>query len=166
MEITAHDKAIVMFFTPVISFNLGRLLDSFTLYKVPRNRGKIRTGSVRILSKNPSIIESIKENATKNFKIDSIFLMILALSGIFIASSFKSVNLFSPYILNVIKNVIMAIFNAKILYNSPEKMTLREPLIAKKSDVEMRNEMKLLIIDLNFTKSENIFSLIQENPPL
>ncbi len=145
---TAQDNAMVRFFTPAISFNRGRLLDNFTLYKVPIIKGKIRTGSVRIFSKNPSSNESMKEMATKTLKYDPIFPMIFALSGLFIASSFMSVNLFNPYMPNVIKKVIMALFNAIVLYNKPEKITLRKPLIAKKSEVENRNDMKLLNIDI------------------
>jgi hypothetical protein len=74
--------------------------------------------------------------------------MIFTLSGLFIASSFMSVNLFNPYMPNIIKKVIMALFKAMVLYNKPEKITLRKPLIAKKSEVEIRNDMKLLNIDL------------------
>lgn len=138
---------MVIFFTPVISFNRGRLSDTFTLYKVPRNKGKIRISSVRILSNNPSINDRMKEIATKNFKNGFIFLIIFALSGVFISSSFMSVNLFNPYIPNVIKKVIITIFKTKILYNKPEKTTLREPLIARRSDVEIRKDVNLFNFD-------------------
>jgi hypothetical protein len=59
-----------------------------------------------------------------------------------------SVNLFNPYIPNVIKKVSMAVFNINILYNNPEKITSREPFIARKSDVEIRNDINLFNIEL------------------
>jgi hypothetical protein len=142
---------MVIFFIPVMSFKRGRLLDNFTLYKVPRNKGNRRTGNVRIFSKNPSTNESMKEMTIKNLKIDSIFLMLFTLSGRFIASSLMSVNLFNPYMPNVIKKVTIAIFKTKILYNKLEKIILKEPFIAKKNDVEIRNVMNLSDILLNST---------------
>lgn len=148
VAITAHDKAIVIFFTPVISFNRGILLDNFTLYRTPINKGKIRITKVIMFSWNPSINESMKERTTKNFKNGSIFFMRLALSGLFIASSFRSVNLFNPYIPNVIKKVSIAVYNTNILYNNPEKITSRKPFIARKSDVEIRNDINLFNIEL------------------
>lgn len=138
-----------MFFTPVISFNLGIFLDNFMLYKIPRNKGKKRIGSVITLVRIPKIKVSIKERTTVNFKIYLYFIMIFALSGRFIVSSFKSVNLFNPYTLKVLKNVNIVILMEIMLINIDEKRTLREPLIAKKSDVEIRNIMNLFNIEIN-----------------
>lgn len=107
-------------------------------------------GRVIILSRNPSINDSTKETNTKNFKIGSIFLMTLTLSGLFIASSFKSVNLFNPYMTNVIKKVSITVFNTNISYKKHEKTTSKEPFIARKSDVEIRNDINLSNINLIF----------------
>lgn len=158
---TAQDNAMVRFFTPVISFNLGRLLDNFTLYKVPRNKGKIRTGSVRIFSINPSSNDSMKEKATKNLNFDWIFPIIFALSGVFIASSFRSVNLFNPYTPKVIRKVIMALYEAKVLYNKPENITLKKPPVARKSEVDIMNDMKLYKVNIYFVNI--IFVIVPEN---
>ena len=96
---TAQDKAIVIFFTPRISFNRGRFLENFMLYKVPVKRGKRRIGSVKTFTIKTRSNEIIKEKTNENLKIDSIFLTSCALSGALIASSFISVNLFTPYML-------------------------------------------------------------------
>jgi hypothetical protein len=132
-----------MFFIPVISFNLGRLLENFTLYRIPENNGKRRTGSVKAFTEYPEIKGSIKEMQIQHLKGVLILLRVLALSGVLIASSFKSVNLFSPYVLNVLKKATTEVFMENTLINNPEKNTLKAPPIAKKSDVEIRNDTNL-----------------------
>lgn len=52
--------------------------------------------------------------------------------------------------LNVIKKVNIAVFMENILINKSEKRTLKEPLSAKKSDVETRNDMNLPDNEKNF----------------
>ncbi len=113
------------------------------LYRIPENKGKRIIGSIKTFTKNPKIKVSIKERATENLKTYPNFLMILALSGLLTASSFISVNLFNPYVLNVTKKVSIAIFMANVFDNKPEKNTLKEPLIAKKSEVDIRIDRRL-----------------------
>ncbi len=125
-------------------------MDNFTLYKIPRNKGNKRTGNVRTFTINPRNKESIKEKNTENLKIDSNFVMIFTLSGLLIASSFISVNLFNPYMLYVIKKVIRPVFKMNTLNNKPEKRTFKKPLIAKKRDVEIKNDINLSSIKKNF----------------
>lgn len=121
------------------------------LYKIPRNKGKKRIGSVITFVKKPKIKVSIKARTTEIFKMGLNFIMIFALSGRLIVSSFKSVNLFNPYTLKVLKKVNIVILMANMLINIDAKRTLREPVIAKKSDVEIRNIMNLLNFDINFS---------------
>ena len=83
------------------------------LYNMPNSRGKRRIGNVKILSKIPRASERKKDSATDNLKRNSILFMALALSGVFIESSFKSVNLFNPYVLNVVKKVIITMLKVK-----------------------------------------------------
>jgi len=113
------------------------------LYKIPNNNGKIRTRIVEKSTRNPRTIERMKDKATVSLKTTYILPMVIALSGLFIASSFRSVNLFKPYMPNVIKKVNIGVYILKILYNNPEKITLREPLIAKKIDVDIRKDITL-----------------------
>ena len=143
VEPTAHVRAMVILFTPRISFNRGRFLENFTLYKVPENRGKRRMGSVRTFTENARSNESMKEKINENLKTGSIFLISFALSGALIVSSFKSVNLFNPYMLKVTKKVARTIFKPNVLNNKQENSTLREPFIAKKKDVDIRNDVNL-----------------------
>ena len=79
---------------------------------MPRSKGKRRMGKAKILSKNPRTSERKNDIATDILKINSIFLMAFALSGVFIESSFKSVSLFKPYVLNVVKKVIITMLKA------------------------------------------------------
>lgn len=118
-------------------------MENFTLYKVPENRGKRRKGSVRTFTEKPRSNESMKDTINENLKTDFIFLISLALSGALIASSFKSVNLLNPYMLNVIKKVATRIFKSNILNKKQENRTLRDPFIAKKKEVEIRNDVNL-----------------------
>ena len=118
-------------------------MENFILYKVPENRGKRRTGSVRTFTKNPRSSESMKEKTNENLKTGSIFLISSALSGALIASSFMSVNLLRPYMLNMIRKVARIIFKSNILNNKQKNRTLREPFIAKKKEVEIRNDVNL-----------------------
>ena len=85
----------------------------------------------------------MKDTINENLKTDFIFLISLALSGALIASSFKSVNLLNPYMLNVIKKVARRIFSPNVLNNKQENRTLREPFIAKKRDVDIKNDVNL-----------------------
>lgn len=119
-------------------------MDSLILYKIPIAKGNKRTSNTRIPSKNPNINESIKDIYTENLRTGSNFLVIFALSGLLIMSSFISVILFNPYMLNVVKKAKTAVFKINILYNNPEKITLAELLIAKKSDVDVKNNASLL----------------------
>jgi hypothetical protein len=52
--------------------------------------------------------------------------------------------------LNVTKKVNIAVFMENVLINKSEKRTLKEPLSAKKSDVETRNDMNLPDNEKNF----------------
>jgi hypothetical protein len=85
----------------------------------------------------------MKDKTTVSLKTTSIFCIVFALSGLFIASSFRSVNLFKPYTPNVLKNANMGIYILKLLNNNSEKITLKEPLIAKKIDVDIRKHITL-----------------------
>jgi len=98
-------------------------------------------GSVRTFTEKPRSNESMKEKINENLKTGSIFLISFALSGALIASSFKSVNLFNPYMLNVIKKVAKISSKANILNNKQKNRTLREPFIAKKRDVDIKNDV-------------------------
>ena len=69
-------------------------------------------GRVNTLSRNPRTSERKNDTATDILKISSIFLIAFALSGAFIESSLKSVNLFNPYVLNVVKKVIITMLKA------------------------------------------------------
>ncbi len=69
------------FFTPVISFSRGILLENLTLYNIPRSKGKRRIGRVKILSKNPRTSERKKDSTTDNLKINSIFSDVLLLGS-------------------------------------------------------------------------------------
>jgi len=156
VEPTAHVKAILIFFTPQISFNRGRFLENFILYKVPENRGKRRTGNVRTFTKNPRSSESMKEKTNENLKTGSIFLISSALSGALIASSFISVNLLIPYMLNMIRKVARIIFKSNILNNKQKNRTLREPFIAKKREVKIRNDVNLFSLLNTFFHTKGV----------
>ncbi|KCZ72387.1 hypothetical protein ANME2D_00814 [Candidatus Methanoperedens nitroreducens] len=131
------------------------------LYRIPENKGKRRTGSIRIFTKNPNIKASIKERATENLKICPNFLIVPTLSGLLTVSSFKSVNLFNPYVLNITKKVSIAVSIINVFDNKPEKITLKEPLIAKKSDVDIRNNRSLSNNKYNFDNTnDSSWSLI------
>jgi hypothetical protein len=113
------------------------------LYRIPENKGKRRTSRIKTFTKNPKIKVSIKERATENLKTYPNFLIMPTLSGLLTASSFISVNLFNPYVLNVTKKVSIAIFMVNIFDSKLEKKTLKVPLTAKKSEVDIRNDRSL-----------------------
>src|SRR3972149_9071484 len=75
--------------------------------------GKRRRGSVKILTENPRINEKIKVKASENLKMLTILLMVVALSGLFIASS----STYSVYGLNKLTDV------DEDAINNPERAT-------------------------------------------
>lgn len=111
--------------------------------------GKRIIGTHKISCKTPKNKEIVSENSKKKIKIFSFPLIYFALSGTLTASSFMSVSLLRLYILKIIKNTDKIRFKINRLNNKHEKKTLREPLIAKKREVEIRNDANLFSLLLN-----------------